>query len=158
MEVTMDSGCGKSCIGKKLIPGYEVKPSKGSMNGQRFIGPGGEVYPNEGEANLAMVHAMDGRPCRGTFQVADGLQKTLMAVSDCNDRGNLVAFDNDGSGLIPRDSPEGRQIRRLIRQALDKKQGVEVRRKNGVFVMPVWIAPPTAQGKAGFPRPAKAAP
>ena len=76
----------------------------------------------------------------------------MMAVSDCNDKGNVAVFDNGASGIIPCDSPEGREIRRLTREALARQNGVEVHRKNGVYVMPMWIAPPD---DAGFTRPAK---
>ena len=113
------------------------------------MGPGGEIYPNEGQATLSMVHAKAGRPCTGEFQVAEGLTKALMAVSDCNDKGNVAVFDNGGSGIIPRESPEGREIRRLTQKALARQAGVQVERKNGVFIMPMWLAPPPEPGFTG---------
>ena len=61
-------------------------------------------------------------------------------------------IDREGSGIIPQESEEGREIRRLTQQALQKQLGVEVQRKNGVFIMPMWLAPPD---EAGFARPAK---
>ena len=150
--VTADSGAGKSCTGRKLIGDYAITPSAGSKRGQKFVGPGGEVYPNLGEAALGMAHETSGKACNGTFQVAEGLNKTLMAISDANDRGNLAIFGAEASGLIPQDGPEGREIRRLVQKALRRNAGLEMQRRNGVFGMPMWVLPP---GKPGFAGPAK---
>ena len=49
-------------------------------------------------------------------------------------------FDNDGSAVIRRDSPEGKEIRRLVAAAADK---INVHRKNNVYVMPMWVKDPT---------------
>ena len=87
-----------------------------------------------------------GRPCLGDFAVAQGVQKTLAAVSDSCDRQNLVAFDNDGSAVVPRDCPEGVQIRQLIKQCKSK---VDVQRQNGVYVLPVWVKTPNESGFTG---------
>ena len=114
------------------------------------------MYPNEGEASLNLRHATGGRSCKGEFKVAEGLNKALLAVSDCNDKGNVAVFDNDGSGIIPRDSPEGKEIRRLTKLALEKQRGVEVKRKGGVFVMPVWLMPPDAVSYTHLTLPTKA--
>eukprot|EP00974_Lingulodinium_polyedra_P060235 5806197-Lingulodinium_polyedra.AAC.1 len=54
-----------------------------------------------------------------TFQAAP-VRKPLLAVSAVCDVGQLVVFDNDGSYVIERDSPEGREIRRLARQCQAK--------------------------------------
>ena len=53
--LTVDSGCGKSCCAKKVAENYKIKPSAGSRTGQRFKGPGGEVYHNEGEVQIPMI-------------------------------------------------------------------------------------------------------
>ena len=102
------------------------------------MGPGEETYANVGQVDLQMVNE-DGLPCTGEFQVADGLKKPLAAVCDSCDKGNICLFDNDGSFMIRRDSPEGRMIRELAAKA---KRKTRIYRKNGVYVMPVWIQPP----------------
>ena len=79
----------------------------------------------------------------GRFQVSDAISKPLAAVSDSCDCGNLSVFDNDGSAVIRRDSPEGKEIRRLVAAAADK---INVHRRNNVYVMPMWI-----KGSAGTP-------
>lgn len=137
-DVTVDSGAGKSVAPKEMVAGYKIKPSAGSLSGQKFIGPGGEIYPNEGEAELDMVN-VKGQACVGDFQVAEGIMKPLAAVSDCCDKGNMVLFDSDDPCMLQRDSPEGRAIREIMRNAKSKMQ---LERKNGVYVTPVWVMPP----------------
>ena len=120
---------------------FDIKPSVGSRTGQKFLGPGGGIYANEGEVKLPFV-TESGAKAVGEFQVIEGLDKTLAAISDSCDRGNMSVFDNDGSFRIQRDSTEGKEIRRLVKSA---KQKTEMYRKNGVYVMPVWLQEPTSR-------------
>ena len=62
-----------------------------------------------------------------------------MAVSASCDQGQLVLFDNDLSAMVDRDSPEGREIRRLVKQCVAK---TTLQRKGGVYTLPAWIVPP----------------
>ena len=135
MWLTMDSGAGKSCTSKKLASRFNITPSAGSRAGQKFCGPDGEVYKNEGEVKLPFL-TETGNKATGEFQVIDGLYKTLAAISDSCDRGNLAVFDNDGSFLINCESEEGRATRKITKEA---RQKLEMYRKNGVYVMPVWL-------------------
>ena len=41
-EITVDSGAGESVVNTDGWPNVNLKPSKGSVKGQRFVGPGGE--------------------------------------------------------------------------------------------------------------------
>ena len=50
-----------------------------------------------------------------------------------------MIFDNDGSAILNRDSPEGREIRRLLKSATDK---LNLERRNGIYTLPTWIIPP----------------
>ena len=133
--VTVDTGAGKSVTSKATAEGYKVRPSAGSRCGQKFIGPGDERYPNRGEVTLKFATEED-KPIKGDFQVADGLTKTLAAVSDSCDKGNIGFFDNEGSYLVRRDSPEGREMIRLAALAKDK---VKLYRKNGTYLLPLWL-------------------
>ena len=126
MWLTMDSGAGKSVTSRKLAAMFQILPSVGSRSGQKFTGPGGDVYANEGEVNLPFV-TEGGNNASGDFQVVDRLDKTLAAISDSCDRGNCAIFDNDGSFLINRESIEGEEIQRLTAKA-----NVEMYRKNCV--------------------------
>ena len=78
-------------------------------------------------------------------------KKTLVAVSDSCDKGNMLIFDNDGNFIVNRDSAEGKQIRKIVKQA---KQKLEMYRKNGVYAMPVWIKDQkTSEKETPFHRP-----
>ena len=52
IEVTLDSGCGKSVMPESMTAGYKIMPSPGSIAGQRFVGPGGEKYANVGQVKI----------------------------------------------------------------------------------------------------------
>ena len=41
-EITVDSGAGESVVNPDDWPNVDLKPSKGSVKGQRYVGPGGE--------------------------------------------------------------------------------------------------------------------
>ena len=50
-----------------------------------------------------------------------------------------MAFDQDESVIIPRESPEGQQIRSIIARARRK---VTLELEQGVYQIPAWVAPP----------------
>ena len=136
-DLTIDSGAGESVAPKSMIGNHPILPSAGSIAGQKFVGPGGEIYYNQGKASLDMINEK-GRPCVGEFQVTDGITKPLAAVSDSCDKGNLVLFDSDNPCIIRRESTEGKAIRKIMGEARDK---TVLHRKNGVYVMPMWVVP-----------------
>ena len=121
--------------------------------------------PKLGQKTIPLMLA-DGTTAAATFQAAK-VRKPLMAVSASCDQGQLVMFDSDISCMIDRDSPEGREIRRLAKQCIAKTC---FERKGGVYTLPAWTTPPNqlheqdrgrmkpvdAQGDAvmepGFPR------
>ena len=138
IEVTLDSGCGKSVMPENMIAGYKITPSPGSIAGQKFVGPGGEKYANVGQVKVSM-QTEAGVERSGRFQVSDAISKPLAAAPESCDCGNLSVFDNDGSAVIRRDSPEGREIRRLVAAAAEN---IVMHRRNNVKVMPMWIKDP----------------
>ena len=81
--------------------------------------------------------------------MVDGLTKPLAAVSDACDKGNIGFFDNDGNYLVRRDSPEGREMRRLAAAAKEK---IPVERKNGVYGMNMFIQEPSNGTNRPFTR------
>ena len=133
---------------ESMTAGYKIMPSPMPIAGQQFVGPGGEKYANVGQVKVNM-RTEAGAERSGQFQVSDAINKPLAAVSDSCDRGNLSVFDNDGSAVIRRDSPEVKEIRRLVAAAADK---IDVHRKNNLYVMPRWMKDPagtpfTRQGR-----------
>ena len=93
--------------------------------------------PNLGQKTIPLL-TENGAARMATFQAAP-VRKPLMAVSASCDAGQMVLFDNDGSYLIERESPEGREIRRLARQCIAK---IALERKGGVYTLPAWVMPP----------------
>ena len=66
------------------------------------------------------------------------MRRPLLAVSGCNDRGNLVVFDNDDSAIISAKCPELAMIRKLVQQA---KLKVNLKRRGGTYTMRTWRVP-----------------
>lgn len=147
----MDSGAGASVAdGEKEFPEYERQESAGSKKGQHFLGPGSEKIPNRGQKKINLV-TTSGIRSKITFQDSP-VRRPILAVSDSTKAGNLVAFDQDESVIIPRESPEGQQIRAIIARARRK---VTLELEQGVYQIPAWVAPPDeGKGKkeAPFPR------
>ena len=54
-----------------------------------------------------------------TWQAAE-VRKLLLAVSSCNDKGNIVLFDNENSCVLPGRGPEAQAIRDILRKATQK--------------------------------------
>ena len=136
-DITVDSGAGKSVMNADAVPEYAMQESPGQLQGQHFLGAGGERLPNLGQKCVPLMTA-DGVSRLATFQIAP-VRKPLMAVSASCDAGQLCLFDNDGSYVIERESSEGREIRRLAKMCIRK---MALERKNGVYVLPTWVTPP----------------
>ena len=119
------------------VPEYTLQSSPGQLQGQHFLGAGGERLPNMGQKCVPLMTA-DGISRLATFQIAP-VRKPLLAVSASCDAGQMCLFDNDGSYFIERESSEGREIRRLAKQCIRK---MTLERKNGVYVLPTWVVPP----------------
>ena len=144
MDVTVDSGAGESVANPRSMPQYPMKPSPGSLRGQRYRGPGGEVIPNQGQQKIA-VKLESGVQRAMTFQSAP-VRKPLLAVSGACDRDQFVIFDNGGSFICRKDNPEAIEILKLLKKmkALEK---ITLTRKNGTYTMPVFLQPfPARQG------------
>ena len=137
LTIAVDSGAGQSCINPDHVPEYELQPSAGQARGQHFVGAGGERMPNLGLKTVPLL-MVDGVAKAATFQAAK-VRKPLLAVSASCDQGQLVMFDNDISAMIERDSPEGREIRRLAKQCVAK---TTLERNNGVYTISARIIPP----------------
>ena len=98
-EITVDYGAGESVVNPDDWRNVDLKPSTGSVKGQRYVGPGGEKIDNLGEMTVRVRTARHGGSdisSRVTLQGAK-VRKPLLAVSGVVDKGNTVVFD--GSGL-----------------------------------------------------------
>ena len=108
-EVTVDSGADD-------WPNIDLKPSKGSVKGQRYVGPGGEKIDNLGELTEKVRterHGGGDISSRMTFQGAK-VRTSLLTVSGVIDKGNIVVFDGSGSFILPSSCANVASVRKAI--------------------------------------------
>ena len=147
-EALVDSGAEHPVANPRThFPGSVVRPSAASKKGLVYRGPGKERIPNEGEIAEQLMTA-EGVVSKTVWQAAD-VRRPLLAVSSCNDKGNIVVFDNNDSVILAAQSPEVAQIRALVRQAQLK---VRLQRKGGTYVMRTWRMPKGGTTPARKPR------
>ena len=135
LEVCVDSGCGRSVIGKAAVQPAMIKPTPQSARGHFFVGPADEKYPNLGKVTLEALN--EGcRPVLANFYVAEGVSQALASVAESNDSGNMVIFDKQQSVTMRADSPEGLRIRKAIAAATQKTL---IHRRGNSFYLPLWV-------------------
>ena len=101
-EITVESGAGESVVNPDDWPNADVKPSKGSVKGQRYVGPGSEKIDNLRESTVKVRterHGGGDISSRVTLQGAR-VCEPLLAVSGVIDKGNIVVFDGSGSFML----------------------------------------------------------
>ena len=128
----------QSVINPKHLPGIPLEPSEWSRKGLKYQGPGKELIPNLGQLCVSLM-TLGGLVGRTTWQAAD-VRKPLMAVSAINDKGNLVIFDSQGSGILPGNLPETAAIRKMLKEVHDRQACIDLERSGGVFTMRAWRA------------------
>ena len=90
-EITVDSDAAESVVNPDDWPNVDLKPSEGSVKGQRYVGPGGEKIDKFEELTVKSVsNSMVG----ATSQVE--LHSKGPTVSGVIDKGNIVVFDGSG--------------------------------------------------------------
>ena len=94
-KITVDSSAGESVVNPDDWPNVDLKPSQGSVKGQRFVGPGGEKIQDLRDLTVKVrteQHGGGDISSRVTFQGAK-VRKPLLAVSGVIDKGNMMIFD-----------------------------------------------------------------
>ena len=100
-DITVDSGAGESVVNPDDWRNVVSKLSKGSVKGQRYVGPGGEKMDTLVTVKVRTErHGGSDISSRVTGSWAKVL-KPLLAVSGVIDRVNIVVFDGCGSFLLP---------------------------------------------------------
>ena len=136
-EITVDSGAGESVVNPDDLPNVDLKPSRGSVKGQRYVGPGGEKIDNLGELTVKVRTERHGEgdiSSRMTFQGAK-VRKPLLAVSGVIDKGNIVVFDGSGSFILPNSCAGVASVSKAITGVQGR---IPLHAKNGVFVLRTW--------------------
>ena len=134
-KITVDSGAGESVVNPDDWPNVDLKPSKGSVKGQRYVGPGGEKIDNLGDLTVKVRterHGGGDISSRVTFQGAK-VRKNLLAVSGVTDKGNIVVFDGSGSFILPNSCRCG-----LCEKGHHRSPRTHTAACDGVFVLRTW--------------------
>ena len=109
LKVVLDSGAGAHVVGKKHIPGYDVKESVLSKAGAAFLAADGGRIKNHGESLLKIV-AEDVKGgehnISSHFQVAD-VTRALWSVGLICDSGLDVRFRKDSASVL---DPNGNEV------------------------------------------------
>ena len=139
-------------------PNVDLKPSKGSVNRQRYVGPGGENIDNLGELTVEVCterHGGGDISSRMTFLGAK-VRKPLLAVSGVIDKGNMVVLDGSGSFILPNSCAGVASVRKAITRVQGR---IPLHAKNRAFVLRTWepeVRPSTDFSRRGAPvRPLK---
>ena len=141
-DIAVDSGAAVPVANPKHFPGVEVRPSPGSLAGQKFVGPGGQTTPNQGQFNPSVI-LETGIEGGLNFQAAD-VRKPLLAVSAVNAKQNPVVFDGGASYILSKTCPQLKEIRRLIAEAPSK---IPLHQEKGIYYMRTWNKPAPFQGQ-----------
>ena len=132
--ILVDSGAGVSIAdGTEVFPEYPVEESPGSKAGQTYAGAKkGDVIPNRGQRNVRLrLGGAAGE--RAALKMQDApVRRPILSVSDSNDAGNLLVFDKEESAILPKGSPEIKQIRGLVAKA---KRKISMKRNRGIFTL-----------------------
>ena len=127
-KLTIDSGASRYVMPTDWYPEYKAMESEEQKAGVRYVAADGKIIHDEGCKVLNVV-LEDGQERTMKFNLAK-VTKPLAAVSQICKAGHRVVMDLEGS--------EGSFIE-------NKKTGerTAIYMDNGVFVMDVWVSPPT---------------
>ena len=116
-----------------MCPNHVIKPSPGSIAGQKYLSASEDLIPNLGEQDLDIV-TNEGRESMVKYQIAD-VTRPLNAVSEICDgggaQGQWVIFGKHGG---------------VIYNPMTGAQ-TEFYREDGIYCLDFWVRPP------GFQRP-----
>ena len=85
--ITVDSGASENVVSEKMAPQFEVKPSKKSRGGGRYVTADGSLMNNK-EEKIVKVRTKEGHKCVLKMHFTD-VQKPLMSVSRICDAGHV---------------------------------------------------------------------
>ena len=121
VESVVDSGAAAPVAPPTMAPHVQIVPSEGSKRGQKWTSASKHKIPNLGQQQ---IHACteSGSPTDVMFQIAE-VGKPLVSVSAICEKGNRVIFGRAG-GVVQ-----------------NNKTGAETPfyRKNGIYVLSLWL-------------------
>ena len=133
-EITVDFGAGESVVNPDDWPNFALKPSKGSVKGQRQVGPGGENIDNLGELTVKVR----------TERHGGGDISSRMTLQGAKVR---VVFNGSGSFVLPNTCAGVASARKAITGVQGR---VPLHAENGASVLRTWE--PEDKPSTGFSR------
>jgi len=138
IQGVMDSGASESVAHPSMCPQYAVRPSAGSIAGQKYVSASGDVIANLGEQVLD-IETDDGMPSQIRYQSAD-VSRPLNSVSEICDAGGsdgqYVVFSKYGGVIMN----------------LHTGRRTAFNRVDGIYELGLWVRPPSTEASV-FPRP-----
>ena len=116
-------------------PNVDLKPSKGSVKGQRYVGHGGEKTDNLGELTVEIRTERGGSDISSRVTLQGAMVRKPLAVSGVMDKGNIVVSDGSGSFILPSSCAGVASVRKAITGVQGR---IPLHAKNGVFVLRTW--------------------
>ena len=134
LAIAIDSGACASVISPDELPEYKdaIVETKGSREGDDFVGASGEVIPNYGELKVPLITRE--QTTRGMTFTAAGVAKPLTSVKKMTAEGHIVVFDEEMSYVYNKRTGELNMLRE----------------EDGNYMMDVWVPPPETARKMGF--------
>jgi hypothetical protein len=127
-KLTIDSGASRCVMPSDWYPEYKAMESEEQKAGVKYVAANGKVLEDEG-CKILNVVLEDGKERTMKFNLAK-VTKPLAAVSQICKAGHRVVMDLEGS--------EGSFIEN---KATGERTAIYL--ENGVFVMDVWVSPPS---------------
>ena len=127
VEGVMDSGASESVAPPTMCPHYEIRPSPGSLAGQKYVSASEDFICNLGEQELDIV-TEEWKESKVKYQIAE-VTRPLNAVSEICDAGGedgqLVIFGKSG-GIIYNPATGSQTA---------------FTRKDGIYCLEFWVKP-----------------
>ena len=124
VDSVVDSGASVPVAPPTMLPNVKIVPSEGSKRGQRFTSASKHKLKNLGQ-QVINACSEDGQEMQVLFQIAD-VSKPLVSVSSICERGSRVISGRAG-GVV---------------QNVHSGAGVPFCRRNGIYVLSMWLADP----------------
>ena len=130
VDSVMDSGAAAPVAPPSMLPNVKIEPSPGSVRGQNFTSASKHKLKNLGQQRTNAC-TEEGDPTSVLFQIAD-VSKPLVSVASICERGNRVIFGKAG-GVV---------------QNLTTGKEIPFHRRNGIYILSLWLMDSEDQGFA----------
>ena len=144
--IGVDSCASDNVMSRAHLKGYTIRPSPGSLRGQKWGSASGHSIPNEGEVTYSFM-TEHGNVSRGTTQVGE-VRRPLAAVSKITKAGNIAFFSDGCDYIIDKRDDLALDILDLVQRA---KLKTKMHEHKGTYRLRAWMIPEAAKGSQGKP-------